>query len=759
LSLQFRGEPLTYTRFSLAQNMEGENSHVEMKLSDGDEEVGNSVGEHHDPRIVKSRRSPRSACCMIIVVLLIFLIGFMIGYLAERRRTGDQTCSQAQYSPAESSDDETPVEPQPPLDWNDLKNLLTTKITTQTFETQIKDFKSNSHEAGSEGDEKLASTAFNKFKSYGMNPWIDEHFIKVQTLHSTKSNKVTIGDTEIYTSQKGYLSYSATGTVKGSLVYAYQGRPEDFKVLMEKNINLTGSVVLVRAGQLSFAEQVANAEKVKAAAVLIYPDRKEYRNLPTNTELFGHVHLGSGDPYTPGFPSFNHTQFPPATSSGLPGILAQTITADAAKKLFTNLSGDLAPTEWSGSMDVIYRLNSASDLVQVEVNNVLVEKSIHNIFGVIKGLVDPDRYVVIGAQRDSWGPGFAKSTVGTTLLMELARAITEMKNDGYMPRRSLVFASWSAGDFGSVGATEWQEAGFMSMLHLKAAAYINLDRVVLGSDKFQASASPLLYSLIGSTLNSVKAPGSSSSGTIYSTSGSEYWESSLMVPMKMDDAAYSFLSFSGIPSFSFGFIQTIQPYQYLGTAEDTQDKLYVVTNGQISIRAVAAAQVAGQMALRLTHDHLLRLDVDRYTKSLGAVIYKLRQRKSQLQASANLTLNWMASAHGDFSRAARDLMTDIQNSDLNDVAMCRLINNRIMEVEHNFLSPYVSPKEYPFRHIFFGSGEHTLQALIDHLNLLLTNPKGFNSDLLRNQFALATWTIQGSANALSGDVWEIDNEV
>lgn len=29
--------------------------------------------------------------------------------------------------------------------------------------------------------------------------------------------------------------------------------------------------------------------------------------------------------------------------------------------------------------------------------------------------------------------------------------------DGFRPRRSLVFASWSAGEYGSVGATEWLE--------------------------------------------------------------------------------------------------------------------------------------------------------------------------------------------------------------------------------------------------------------------------------------------------------------
>jgi len=31
-------------------------------------------------------------------------------------------------------------------------------------------------------------------------------------------------------------------------------------------------------------------------------------------------------------------------------------------------------------------------------------------------------------------------------------------------------------------------------------------------------------------------------------------------------------------------------------------------------------------------------------------------------------------------------------------------------------------------------------------------------NLLREQLALATWTIKGAANALGGDIWDTDNE-
>lgn len=107
-----------------------------------------------------------------------------------------------------------------------------------------------------------------------------------------------------------------------------------------------------------------------------------------------------------------------------------------------------------------------------------------------------DQYIILGAQRDSLGPGAVKSGVGTAILLELARTFSAMVKKGkthldacvltvvvgaemmlallwcvgssdlselmdsftgFSPRRSLLFVSWDAGDFGNVGATEWLE--------------------------------------------------------------------------------------------------------------------------------------------------------------------------------------------------------------------------------------------------------------------------------------------------------------
>uniref|UniRef100_A0A3Q3FA99 Transferrin receptor protein 1 n=1 Tax=Labrus bergylta TaxID=56723 RepID=A0A3Q3FA99_9LABR len=429
------------------------------------------------------------------------------------------------------------------------------------------------------------------------------------------------------------------------------------------------------------------------------------------------VHMGSGDPYTP----------------GLPKILAQTIPTSMADVMRSGL----------------YLYQIFLYIIKVDVGNVLTEKKISNVFGVIKGFVDPDRYVVIGAQRDAWGPGFAASTVGTTQLMLIWFLVT----DGFKPRRSIVFVSWTAGEYGNVGATEWLE-GYLSSLSLKAFAYINLDAVVTGQDRFKVAASPLMHSLIETTVSKVQFPISCFSLT-------------QLMPLQMNDAAYPFVAFSGIPSLSFRFNSDRDHYSFFGTALDTQDNLNTAAAGKVPELAEVATRFAGHMVLRLVHDHLLRFDLKKYNKIIKVQVKPMPLNhccvcvfsEAAPEAARGPDGAVVELGLGSYGRASHDLMTDIQNSNLDDIEMCRIINDRIMAVERSFLSPYVSPSDNPFRHILLGSGAHTLKGLINHLDALRADNPDADIDAFRNQFALATWTIQGCADSLAGNIWSLDNEI
>ncbi|XP_032486069.1 transferrin receptor protein 1 isoform X1 [Phocoena sinus] len=758
----FGGEPLSYTRFSLARQVDGDNSHVEMKLAvDEEENVDNNMRGNHT-NVTKPKRLNGYICYGTIAVIVFFLIGFMIGYLGYCKRVEPKAdCERPAGRETSCTEETEPFETEEQLPetrrifWADLKSMLSKRLDAIDFTSAIKMLNGNSYvprEAGSQKDESLAFYIENQFRELKLSKaWHDEHFVKIQVKGSSAHNSVTIvseGGSSSMAYQvenpEGYVAYSKATTVTGKLVHANFGTKKDFEDL---NMPVNGSLVIVRAGKITFAEKAANAESLNAIGVLIYMDQTKFPIVNADLPVFGHAHLGTGDPYTPGFPSFNHTQFPPSQSSGLPNIPVQTISRAGAEKLFQNMEGDCPPI-WG--LDSSCKLVSSQNKnVKLTVNNVLKEIRIFNIFGVIKGFEEPDRYVIVGAQRDAWGPGAAKSSVGTSLLLKLAQILSDMVLKGqFKPSRSIVFASWSGGDFGAIGATEWLE-GYLASLHLKAFTYINLDKAVLGTSKFKVSSSPLLYSLIEKTMQDVKHPVTGLS--LYRDSN---WINKVE-KLSFDNAAFPFLAYSGIPAVSFCFCEDTD-YPYLGTPMDT----YEVLNQnvpQLNKMARAAAEVAGLLVIKLTHDVELNLNYEMYNDKILWFVREMNQFRADIK-EMGLNLQWLYSARGDFFRATSRLTTDYKNAERTNRFVMREINDRIMKVEYHFLSPYVSPRESPFRHIFWGSGSHTLSALLEHLKLRQKNNGAFNETLLKNQLALATWTIQGAANALSGDIWDIDNE-
>ncbi|NWX26672.1 TFR1 protein, partial [Notiomystis cincta] len=770
LSPQFGGEPTSYTRFSIARQTDGDNSHVEMKLA-ADEEEGGEMGrpEHLHASMPPPRRNGKNLCFIVMAAVLLLLIGFLIGYLSYRGRMqrvnrcldGSGNC---EMTPTASyfSDDGTEEEEIPGpriLYWPELRKMLSAKLSAARLEANLRQREGkSSFEAGKVEDENTASYIHDQFTSFRLDDvWNDEHYIRLQDKGSSKNQVFVVEDGQetLLESPDAYVAYSKSDTVTGKPIYVNYGRKEDFQKIRNVLDTMNGTIIIFRAGKITLAEKVANAREAGAAGALMFLGPSDYRN----TELyvpFGHAHLGTGDPFTPGFPSFNHTQFPPVVSSGLPHIPVQTISSQAAATLFRKMDGDKCISEWASDiMGCKVTVSSSSKMtVKLTVNNVMVDRKILNIFGVIKGFEEPDRYVVLGAQRDSWGPGVAKAGVGTAILLELACVISDMvKNDDYKPRRSIIFASWSAGEFGAVGATEWLE-GYSTTLHAKAFTYINLDTAVLGSRHMKISASPLLYSLLETTLKTVNDP-TKDSGYLYNRVASDWIKK--VVPLDLDNAAFPFLAYSGIPVVSFGFYDEGDEYSFLGTTQDTlanlkgkTDKLYPLMR--------TAAEVAGQIALRLTHDHELFLDFDRYSEELLSFQEKLLHFDSDVKA-LGLTLNWLYFARGDFQRAADALRRDIANSDRENRIVRRALNDRMMKVEYDFLSPYISPKDAPFRHIFFGKGSHTLQSLLESLEQLRVNKTSVDVNKLKEQLALATWTIKGAANALVGDIWNTDNEI
>ncbi|XP_036266546.1 transferrin receptor protein 2 isoform X1 [Pipistrellus kuhlii] len=744
----------------------------------GPEPLGSQAGQPHLELWAAAGR--RAAPYLVLTALLIFTGAFLLGYVAFRGSC--QACGNGVLVVSEDVNYELgPNSHQRTLYWSDLRAMFLRHLGEGSLEKAIRHTSLRDRVAGSAGMAALARDIHAALSRQKLDHvWTDTHYVGLQypdrahpnTLHWVDAagrlgEQLPLEDPDVY------CPYSATGNATGQLLYAHYGRPEDLQRLRARGVEPAGRLLLVRLGAISFAQKVASAQDFGAGGVLIYPDPADFPQGPHkpglsgNRAVYGHVHLGTGDPYTPGFPSFNQTQFPPVQSSGLPSIPAQPISADVASLLMRKLAGPVAPQEWQGQLSGSpYRLGPGPGL-HLGVNNRRASTAISNIFGCIEGRSEPDHYVVIGAQRDAWGPGAARSAVGTAILLELVRTFASMVSNGFQPRRSLLFISWDGGDFGSVGSTEWLE-GYLSLLHLKAVVYVSLDNAVLGDDKFHGKTSPLLISLIENILKQVESPNHSGQTLYEQVAFSNHSWDEVIQPLPMDSSAYSFTAFAGVPAVEFSFVEDGPPYPFLHTKDDTYENLHKVLGGRLPAVAQAVAQFAGLLLIRLSHDHLLPLDFGRYGDVVLRHIGSLNEFSGDLKARG-LTLQWLYSARGDYIRAAEKLRKEIYSSDESDERLTRTYNVRIMRVEYYFLSQYVSPADSPFRHIFLGQGDHTLDALLNHVRLLRASSSlgaatsgvapglGFQESQFRRQLALLTWTLQGAANALSGDVWSIDN--
>nr|XP_046236712.1 transferrin receptor protein 2-like isoform X2 [Scatophagus argus] len=626
----------------------------------------------------------RKACVFLCVCgVVVFTTAFLLAYAVFGGR-----CHGSQVEGQEEDEQQPPAGGGAGLYLGDLRVMMRRLLQDEDIHNTVSRVSRASHPPGSAEGMALASEVLQRFRQLQMDhTWTESLYATLQFPHRSQKSSLWLVDSagliseQIPLNPSDFCPYSATGSTTGGVVFANYGRPQDFNWLRSAGVSVVGCVVVMRVGGgVSFAEKVGLAERNGAGGALIYPDPADLPQDPqrlglnTHTAVSEHVHLGSGDPFTPGFPSFNHTQFPSIQSSGLPLIPVLPVSASVATKLLSQLSGPPCPSSWRSRLPYVCCVVgpdfSSGRRVKMAVNNVMTPVLLNNIFSSLEGRIEPDQYIILGAQRDSLGPGAVKSGVGTAILLELARTFSAMVKSGFSPRRSLLFVSWDAGDFGNVGATEWLE-GYLSMLHLKAVAYFSLDQAVMGDDVLSAYSSPLLVDLLDAAIRQVEHP-KHAGQTIHSQAEREGGSWRIMKPLYLNSGAYTFTAFAGVPAVELRFTEE-RPYPFVNTPMDSTSRLQEVLGGRLGITGRSLGQLVGEMVLRLAHDHILPLRITSYAKTVLQFSAQLIKHSAELQ--------WVFSARGDYSRAAEMLQRAIDYSDLQEPTTARFYNTRIMRVQ------------------------------------------------------------------------------
>ncbi|KAL9661380.1 hypothetical protein QQ045_026204 [Rhodiola kirilowii] len=326
-----------------------------------------------------------------------------------------------------------------------------------------------------------------------------------------------------------FHAYAKSGNVSGLVVYVNYGRVEDYETLKGMGVNISGTVALAKYGKIYRGDIVNNAYDAGAQGVVIYTDTNDFGGgdggnwfpddkwMPPSGVQIGSVYTGVGDPTTPGWASVDECERlsdeEVRKDGGLAKIPSLPVSARDAEPILKSIGGQVANDDWQGGAgSQIYRIGPGPGILNLSYIGKEALASIQNVFGVIEGAEEPDRFIILGNHRDAWTFGAADPNSGTAALLEVARRLGKLQKRGWRPRRTIILCNWDAEEYGLIGSTEWVEEN-REMLASGAVAYLNVDVAVCGAG-FQPTATPQLDNIIQHAAQKVQDPDNPSQ-TVY----------------------------------------------------------------------------------------------------------------------------------------------------------------------------------------------------------------------------------------------------
>ncbi|KAG8373996.1 hypothetical protein BUALT_Bualt11G0085000 [Buddleja alternifolia] len=497
-----------------------------------------------------------------------------------------------------------------------------------------------------------------------------------------------------------YHAYSPSGAAYGAAVFLNYGREEDYRALAAHGVEVKGCVGLVRRGSgMSRHEVASNAAAHGVSAVLMYTEGECKEGVERGT-----VMKGVGDPLTPGWAGIEGGEKldlnDPRVTEKFPGVPSLPVSEAVAEGILRSLEGAVLPLEWregfkSGGSK-IRRVGPGPTMLNFTYEGEKKMSTIHNIFAVIKGSKEPDRFVLLGNHRDAWTYGAVDPNSGTAALLDIARRLALLMRLGWTPRRTIILCSWDAEEFGMIGSTEWVEQNLMN-LGSKAVAYLNVDCAAQGPGLF-VSATPQLDDLLIEVTKKVKDP------DLENVNLYEQWTAAnkgvkIERLSRVDSDFAPFLHHAGIPSIDLYFGSEFPVYH---TAFDSYD--WMMNFGDpLFQRHVAVAGIWGLVALHLADDPILPFNYLSYAT-------QLLEYKNVLDAllEGSISLQPIAAAIEEFTMAANEtdeeakkLRAD-QNRDESSVLRKRMLNDRLMLTERGFIDSEGLPGRQWFKHLIYG---------------------------------------------------------
>jgi N-acetylated-alpha-linked acidic dipeptidase len=604
--------------------------------------------------------------------------------------------------------------------------------------------------AGSEEDYRSAQYVLQQFRAAGLEARIVEYHVLlplprkvrvdlVEPFHRPGPTPEARGSGSEHSGLEGlpaYNAFSPSGSVEAPVVYANYGLPEDYAQLEKLGVDVRGKIVLARYGRCFRGVKAFVAEQRGAAGLLIYSDPADdgFRRGEVYPEgpwrpatavqqgsilyLTGHA----GDPLTPGTAAtLEAPRLPLEQARTLPRIPTAPLSWLDAAPILENLEGCEAPREWQGALPFTYRVGPGTSKVHLELEMDFRVRPIWNVIGEIRGVSEPDSWVILGNHRDAWMFGAVDAASGTAPLLAVARGLGELLRKGWRPRRTILLASWDAEEFGLIGSTEWVEEN-AEHLRRHAVAYLNMDVGVSGPN-FSAAAVPSLNRLLREVAGGVRDPKTQQALLDVWTSQNlrsnheggllpglspgrpSGWDEPRVGDLGSGSDYTPFLQHAGVPAADISFSG---PYGVYHAAAD--DFRWMETFGDPTFEySATAARVFGLLALRLGGAEIVPLDFEDYGRALRGYVEKLERGLKKAGAISALPTGRLRVAVARFTETAGRLRRRVEEAGAEALSAAELetLNRALIQVERDFLLPEGLPGRGWFRHAFYAPGVYT----------------------------------------------------
>ena len=624
------------------------------------------------------------------------------------------------------------------------KDYIDRTISSEKIDKHLRFFTAEPHVASTPRNNELAKFILEEWKSNGLEDVrLTEYDVLLSFPERIQVEVVSPKKLTLSLKEEGYKqdpdtqkdvgipynAYSRSGDLTAPLVYANSGNPQDFDYLENKGIKLQGKIALVRySAPYSYRGfKALTAQKRGLAGLLIYSDPKEdgFVRGPVFPDgpwgPMSHIQRGGipfdfiypGDPLTPGWASLpGSKRLSPEESTTLPKIISIPLSAQDALPLFEAMAGEEAPEEWKGALPITYHLGGESPLVHIDIKMDNSIKRISNVIGCIKGADGTEEFVLVGNHRDAWVFGGVDPSSGTACLMELARAFGAAKKAGFVPRRSIYFASWDAEEFTLTGSTEWGEEN-RDWLKRNLIAYINVDSSAAGQN-FDVSAVPSLSDVILSSLQEVADPatgktiyerwkeGPKEKGAIAITGGDAE-----INPIGSGSDHTVFLNHICAPALDMSFSGDYGVYHSM------YDDYYWMTHfGDPRMKYTAAlAKIWAHQVINLASSRLVPLDFEAYAVEIKGYLAEWARQFDPSRKKVEKLFGLIE----EMRKIAAKLGPQIFGRPGPEIEIAPIkikeANRNLLEIERDFCLPEGIPNRNWFKHLIFGT-RSTYAALL-----------------------------------------------